>query len=732
MTRRRKTGLSKITAAGTFLRERCEHAKISSNFLKFPQISSNFLKIRARALRLGLASAAVTATMAALASGCVAGRVMVTDGTTSWPAANTEVRIYQCPACTPRVVSTDSEGKYVYNAYDANGNLVDPMWPQQGEEALLIDIPAYGVHAYHRPDWELYEQDGLTGGVTYVPDIMVPAEDANPWNPVYRKDQDGDGFVAALEQYYGTSDTDWDTDDDSLSDGQEVVGYNWVDYSAYGASPLRLDVLVEADYFDYNTPEGNVSVYPTLPIRDALAQFFQDQFAGVDNPDGSHGIHFVLAPDTKLAESAPCNVAYGMYPERNPRKQSGFRYARYCKDGPGTGAAYGEWVNGHNTLFDLTRPVNRAPDILYHAGAWLDDDVSNDTTTARPFFMYSVTLHEIGHTMQLHHGGVDDWNYKPNYPSLMNYELGDSFDGSPATIAETKIQYSRGLLTDLDESNLSETNPFPGLPFSEVSYLRFWYTSTFIGTETSVIVNEQQQVMVDWNNQNGFEPSIAYHLLPYPPPEFLVLRDNDDIARARLFGLAQALPKRVISEDPGVDVVVALQSEDRPLPNASFSLPDGDPAAACDLHLDDGFPSVVPVRRSSGMSLRDEEVLSRLSGLNGRALRLWAHDAGLDLQSSGDEALLRAAEGTIMRGREAPLDRFHDDRPERQRAAEALDVMVHSEPCRFDAANAARVIAAARSAAQRDEGGGSAPVGPRATDWSKLVKPGTVVTACQL
>jgi len=35
--------------------------------------------------------------------------------------------------------------------------------------------------------------------------------------------------------------------------------------------------------------------------------------------------------------------------------------------------------------------------------------------------MTSTFLHELGHTLGLKHGGVDDLPYKPNFLSIMNY-----------------------------------------------------------------------------------------------------------------------------------------------------------------------------------------------------------------------------------------------------------------------------------------------------------------------
>ena len=66
-------------------------------------------------------------------------------------------------------------------------------------------------------------------------------------------------------------------------------------------------------------------------------------------------------------------------------------------------------------------------------------------------------MHELGHTLGLTHGGsVNDAtvNYKPNYPSVMNYSW--QFSGVVRTDSENPLTYSNGLLDPLDESSLSE------------------------------------------------------------------------------------------------------------------------------------------------------------------------------------------------------------------------------------------------------------------------------------
>ena len=74
-------------------------------------------------------------------------------------------------------------------------------------------------------------------------------------------------------------------------------------------------------------------------------------------------------------------------------------------------------------------------------------------------------MHELGHTLGLGHGGRpgnvwDDTGYKPNYPSVMNYDyqltgLGTTVSG--AVYTGGTFDYSRAALIDLPEGNLLES-----------------------------------------------------------------------------------------------------------------------------------------------------------------------------------------------------------------------------------------------------------------------------------
>ncbi|MEC8276497.1 MAG: hypothetical protein VX026_02195, partial [Myxococcota bacterium] len=78
--------------------------------------------------------------------------------------------------------------------------------------------------------------------------------------------------------------------------------------------------------------------------------------------------------------------------------------------------------------------------------------------------MAAVYVHELGHNMGLGHGGLSNsCNYKPNYPSIMNYRY--TLEGQVHPCAEDERQYwafSDGHLPDLNESSLDESVGFCG------------------------------------------------------------------------------------------------------------------------------------------------------------------------------------------------------------------------------------------------------------------------------
>gem|GEM_PF-1888869 len=63
-------------------------------------------------------------------------------------------------------------------------------------------------------------------------------------------------------------------------------------------------------------------------------------------------------------------------------------------------------------------------------------------------------MHELGHTLGLQHGGEDTTNYKPNYPSIMNYLY--QIEGVPLSNGTRVWDYSRDSEPALNEASLTE------------------------------------------------------------------------------------------------------------------------------------------------------------------------------------------------------------------------------------------------------------------------------------
>jgi Bacterial Ig-like domain (group 3) len=63
-------------------------------------------------------------------------------------------------------------------------------------------------------------------------------------------------------------------------------------------------------------------------------------------------------------------------------------------------------------------------------------------------------MHEFGHTLGLQHGGLDGGNYKPNYPSIMNYLF--QMEGVPLSNGTRVWDYSRDTEPELNEATLTE------------------------------------------------------------------------------------------------------------------------------------------------------------------------------------------------------------------------------------------------------------------------------------
>lgn len=271
-----------------------------------------------------------------------------------------------------------------------------------------------------------------------------------------------------------------DTDGDALCDQWETTGIDYdgngtidLDLSRWGVEPTSKDILVEVDYMVHLTHTHRLDVNARWDVEDAF------QNAPVSNPSGVDGVYLTIVEDEFLIErpaiyfatrqpgpdddfydiktgsndpaspGTPCGLSYfdghfGTPADRTSANCMAILGAR--------GLAFRYAVMGHDVLCvgDPTCPDYSGQgdlpgdDFIVTFGGWLPADVNRISQSG-------TFMHELGHTLNLTHGGTDDIHNKPNYLSIMNYsfQLGD--------IITRPLDYSRWALAPLTESNLLET-----------------------------------------------------------------------------------------------------------------------------------------------------------------------------------------------------------------------------------------------------------------------------------
>ena len=259
---------------------------------------------------------------------------------------------------------------------------------------------------------------------------------------------DDDRGTDSGSAYVFLGEPDLDTDGDGLLDDWEENGipYTGVDgaakrYILPGADKNHKTLYVEID----TMPENPFSPASKAMVERAFAE------APVQNPDGTNGIDlFILVdesdipteeisqtPNASFPASASLNkdLFYGTVeeradPDRIPlleAKGKAFRYALGYRTASEDIGGLGELGGDDFVIFS---------------------EGYSDLNEA------AVFMHELGHNLNLDHGGRDDINRKPNYPSVMNYALSYRMGWNRKF---WRLDFSREELSVLNEAALDET-----------------------------------------------------------------------------------------------------------------------------------------------------------------------------------------------------------------------------------------------------------------------------------
>jgi hypothetical protein len=274
-----------------------------------------------------------------------------------------------------------------------------------------------------------------------------------------------------------------DNDGDGLCDNWETTG---IDINSDGVVDLQLYDLNQDGIIDTNEQAdlNHKDLYVEVdwmaqhkPLEAALNKVIQSfANAPVDNPDGTPGIRLHLQVDEEAVahsnELAFANDAVGPgIPHFDAVKSTRFSTANERTDADSVNILKAKRQVSRYALFVHNRPGTTSSgraelpgnDFVVSLGSFTVIDghgIGNVDQQASTF------MHEMGHTLNLRHGGIDDFNCKPNYLSLMSYSR--QFDNNP--IIGRPLDYSPAELVEIDENNLSEADGVGAAAGSQTAY----------------------------------------------------------------------------------------------------------------------------------------------------------------------------------------------------------------------------------------------------------------------
>jgi hypothetical protein len=341
-------------------------------------------------------------------------------------------------------------------------------------------------------------------------------------------DQDFNDFIAVVRVMNDVSScptcTTLDTDGDGLWDDWERFGIDTngdatpdFDLPGEGANPNKPDIFVELDYMDCSAGEtcegGPHSHRPKAAALEAVVKAFA-------TGGGDHG---PIALHVKVDQA----ILHQDVLEFTSGKGNDFAAAKAQFFGPSNPQRfayhYGIFAHRKGDSSDSSGHAELpGNDFMVSLGGrnigWGDKDKDglNDEHVGTVRQQAGTLMHELGHNLGLRHGGGDIENYKPNYPSVMNYtfQMGRHLPYLGESLLAGFPGYSSGGCGSLDENHLNEPSGVCATEF--VPQLFCWLMLNPKAIESA-------GPGIDWNcNANALELGIKVDV-------------NDDKAETVLF-----------------------------------------------------------------------------------------------------------------------------------------------------------------------------------------------------
>jgi hypothetical protein len=256
----------------------------------------------------------------------------------------------------------------------------------------------------------------------------------------------------------GTNPNVADTDGDGLFDGDETLGtLGGLYLPGMGTNPLKKNLLLEFDWFEDSLNCGPHSHRPPAAAITSFENAFAN--ASVPNPDGTTGIDVIsdygqggAFKGGNLVTDPDGNIIVTF-------EASGFGGAEFLNY---KAANFASNRNGYFHYVLMPHSYNSSgssgvaelpgDDFLVSLAPWPSlGCVPNPSSVA------NTIMHELGHNLNLRHGGFSNTNYKPNYNSVMNYKYQfPGVDTNCTPPGDGKLDYSYGTRIALNETNLNE------------------------------------------------------------------------------------------------------------------------------------------------------------------------------------------------------------------------------------------------------------------------------------
>jgi hypothetical protein len=253
-----------------------------------------------------------------------------------------------------------------------------------------------------------------------------------------------------------TACTNWagevDIDCDGLADDWEENGYDvngdgTVDLTFSGANKDRKDVYVELDYMK----DGSKDHTPRTGVVQAVVDAFNA--APVSNPGGQpDGINLHVF----VNEVIPHVDSITMWSGFDALKDTWFGENSVERSKPFTMQAkdntyhYLLFIHKYNGGSSSGLAELPGDDFIVSLGASIWGTV-NGHNVGSVDQQKGTLMHELGHNLNLRHGGNLDENCKSNYLSVMSYMF-----QFPNYVSDRPLDYSRSQLNTLDENSLNE------------------------------------------------------------------------------------------------------------------------------------------------------------------------------------------------------------------------------------------------------------------------------------